>query len=264
MQLLAHDALTRIRNGFSLGFGVHHLRGAAAPMLAKACGYDWLFIDSEHGALSTDDIGQLCLSSLTAGIAPIVRVCRHALDEGTRALDAGALGIVVPHIDTADDAREMVDAFRFPPVGRRSTGGPCAQFGFKPPPPGDMQRRLNDELLLIPMIETPEAVENAEAIAAIPGIDALLIGTNDLSLDMDIPGKYGHDRVQDAYRRVADACGKHNKILAMGGIYDNTWAPHYIAMGARMVLAGSDHGILFDAAAQRATMLQGAAKASGE
>ena len=68
MQLLAHDALTRIRNGFSLGFGVHHLRGAAAPMLAKACGYDWLFIDSEHGALSTDDIGQLCLSSLTAGI----------------------------------------------------------------------------------------------------------------------------------------------------------------------------------------------------
>jgi hypothetical protein len=176
MQLLAHDSLTRIRNGFTLGFGVHHLRGAAATMLAKACGYDWLFIDSEHGALSTEDIGQLCLSSLTAGIAPIVRVCRNALDEGTRALDAGALGIVVPHIDTADDAREMVEAFRFPPIGRRSTGGPCAPFGFQPPPPGEMQRRLNDELLLIPMIETPTAVESAEAIAAIPGIDALLIG----------------------------------------------------------------------------------------
>jgi len=263
MQLLAHDALTRIRNGFTLGFGVHHLRGAAAPMLAKACGYDWLFIDSEHGALSTDDIGQLCLSSLTAGIAPIVRVCRNALDEGTRALDAGALGIVVPHIDTTDDAREMVEAFRFPPIGRRSTGGPCAPFGFQPPPPGEMQRRLNEELLLIPMIETPTAVESAEAIAAIPGIDALLIGTNDLSLDMGIPGQYGHDRVQDAYRRVADACRKHNKILAMGGIYDNTWASHYIAMGARMVLAGSDHGILFNAATQRATMLQEAAKASG-
>jgi 4-hydroxy-2-oxoheptanedioate aldolase len=261
MQLLAHDSLTRIRNGVSLGFGVHHLRGAAAPMLAKAAGYDWLFIDSEHGALSTDDISQLCLTSLTAGIAPIVRVCRDALDEGTRALDAGALGIVVPHIDTADDAREMVEAFRFPPVGRRSTGGPCTQFGFRPPPPGELQRRLNGELLLIPMIETPKAVENAEAIAAIAGIDSLLIGTNDLSLDMGIPGQYGHERVQDAYRRVADACRKHNKILAMGGIYDNTWAPHYIAMGARMVLAGSDHGILLDAAAQRVKMLQAAAKA---
>jgi 2-keto-3-deoxy-L-rhamnonate aldolase RhmA len=261
MQLLAHDALARIRNGFSLGFGVQHLRGAAAPMLANAAGYDWLFIDSEHGALSTDDIAQLCLTSLTAGIAPIVRVCRDALDEGTRALDAGALGLVVPHIDTAEDAREMVEAFRFPPIGHRSTGGPCAQFGYRPPPAGEMQRMLNAELMLIPMIETAKAVDNAEAIAAVPGIDALLIGTNDLSLDMDIPGQYGHDRVQDAYRRVGDACRKHEKILAMGGIYDTQWAPHYITMGARMVLAGSDHGILYEAAANRAKILQAAAKA---
>ena len=262
MQLLAHDALKRIRSGgLSLGFGVHHLRGAAAPLLAKAAGYDWLFIDSEHGALSTEDISQLCLASLTAGIAPIVRVCRDALDEGTRALDAGALGIVVPHIDTADDARELVAAFRFPPVGRRSTGGPSAQFGYRPPPAGEMQRILNAELMLIPMIETARAVENADAIAAVAGIDALLIGANDLTLDMGIPGQYGHDRTQDAFRRVTDACRKHNKIPAMGGIYDAQWAPHYIGMGARMVLAGSDHGILFDAAAQRATMLRTAAKA---
>ena len=261
MQVLANEALTRIRAGISIGFGVQHLRGAAAPLLAKAAGYDWLFIDTEHGALSTDDVSQLCLSSLAAGIAPIVRVCRDALDEGTRALDAGALGIVVPHIDTADDAREMVDAFRFPPLGHRSTGGPCAQFGYRPPAAGEMQRVLNETLLLIPMIETAKAVDNAEAIAAVAGIDALLIGSNDLSLDMAIPGQYGHERVQDAYRRVGDACRRHGKILAMGGIYDSTWAPHYIAMGARMVLAGSDHGILFEAAAMRAKMLREAVKA---
>lgn len=262
MQVLAHDALQRIRGGgLSVGFGVQHLRGAAAPLLAKAAGYDWLFIDSEHGALSTEDISQLCLASLTAGIAPIVRVCRDALDEGTRALDAGALGIVVPHIDTVEDARELVEAFRFPPIGRRSTGGPSAQFGYRPPPAGEMQRVLNDTLMLIPMIETATAVDNAEAIAAVAGIDALLIGANDLTLDLGIPGQYGDDRTQDAFRRVTDACRKHGKIPAMGGIYDQTWAPHYIAMGARMVLAGSDHGILFDAASQRSTMLRGVAKA---
>ncbi|HVY19453.1 MAG TPA: aldolase/citrate lyase family protein [Bauldia sp.] len=261
MQLLAHEALRHIRSGdVSLGFGVQHLRGAAAPMLAKAAGYDWLFIDSEHGALSTDDIAQLCLASLTAGIAPIVRVCRDALDEGTRALDAGALGVVVPHIDTAADARDMVEAFRFPPVGHRSTGGPCAQFGYRPPPAGEMQRILNEELMLIPMIETATAVDNAEAIAAVPGIDALLIGSNDLTLDMGIPGQYGDARLQDAYARVAAACRKHGKILAMGGIYDTQWAPHYIGAGARMVLAGSDHGLLFEAAAQRAKMLREAAR----
>jgi 2-keto-3-deoxy-L-rhamnonate aldolase RhmA len=256
MQVLAHDALKRIRSGeVSVGFGIQHLRGTAAPLLAKAAGYDWLFIDTEHGALSTDDVSQLCLSSLAAGIAPIVRVCRDALDEGTRALDAGALGIVVPHIDTAADARAMVEAFRFPPVGHRSTGGPCAQFGYRPPGPGEMQRILNDTLLLIPMIETAKAIDNAEAIAAVAGIDVLLIGSNDLSLDMGMPGQYGHERVQDAYRRVAAACRKHNRILGMGGIYDTQWAPHYIKMGARMVLAGSDHGLLFEAATQRAKML---------
>src|SRR5437868_10498662 len=177
MPLLANEALQHIRSGrLALGFGVHHLRGAGAPLLAKAAGYDWLFIDTEHGALSTDDVAQLSVASLTAGIAPIVRVCRDALDEGTRALDTGALGLVVPHIDTVDDARELVDAFRFPPMGRRSSGGPPAQFSYRPPPPGEMQRVLNETLLLIPMIETAKAVENAAAITAVAGIDALLIG----------------------------------------------------------------------------------------
>ncbi|HXD45796.1 MAG TPA: aldolase/citrate lyase family protein [Pseudolabrys sp.] len=260
MPVLANDALTRIRGGISLGFGVQHMRGAAAPLLAKAAGYDWLFIDTEHGALSTDAVSQLCLSSLTAGIAPIVRVCRDALDEGTRALDAGALGLVIPHIDTVEDAREIVAAFRFPPVGHRSTGGPCAQFGYRPPGPGEMQRVLNETLLLVPMIETAKAIDNAEAIAAVPGIDALLIGSNDLTLDMGIPGQYGDPRLQDAYARVIAACKKHGKIAGMGGIYDSKWAPHYIGMGARMILSGSDHGLLFEAATARAKSLREAVK----
>lgn len=261
MQVLANDALTRIRGGISLGFGVQHLRGGAAPMLAKAAGFDWLFIDTEHGALSTDDVSQLCLSSLAVGIAPIVRVCRDALDEGTRALDAGALGLVIPHIDTVEDAREIVAAFRFPPVGHRSTGGPCAQFGYRPPGPGEMQRLLNETLLLVPMVETAKAIGNAEAIAAVPGIDALLIGSNDLSLDMGIPGQYGDARMQDAYARVIAACKKHGRIVGMGGIYDNKWAPHYIGLGARMILSGSDHGLLFEAATARAKALRETAKA---
>src|SRR3974390_3482753 len=184
MTVLAIEALQRIRSGqLTLGFGVHHLRGAAVPMLARAAGYDWLFIDSEHGSISTQEISQICLAALPAGIAPIVRVCRGAIDEGTRALDNGALGLVVPHVDTADEARQLVSAFRFHPMGRRSTGGEPGQFAFPAPPAPEMQRILNAELLLIPMIETPKAVENAEAIAAVDGIDALLIGTNDLALE---------------------------------------------------------------------------------
>jgi 4-hydroxy-2-oxoheptanedioate aldolase len=257
MSVLSIEVLQRIRSGgLTLGFGVHHLRGAAVPMLAKAAGYDWLFIDSEHGTISINEISQICVSALPNGIAPLVRVCRGALDEGARALDNGALGIVVPHVDSAEEARRMVDAFRFHPVGRRSTGGPSAQFAYRPPPALEMQRILNTEILVIPMIETPEAVENADAIAAVEGVDALLIGTNDLTLEMGIAGQIGHERVQDAYRQVAQACNRHGKVLAMGGVYDQEWATRYVAMGASMVLAGTDHALMMEAASSRAEFLR--------
>ena len=93
MPVLGSDALKRIRGGaLTLGLGVHHLRGSAVPLLAKAAGYDWLFIDSEHGTISTQETTQICLAALPTGVAPIVRICAGALDEGTRALDNGALG----------------------------------------------------------------------------------------------------------------------------------------------------------------------------
>ena len=257
MQLLADEALQEIRRGeLMLGLGVHHLRGAAVPLLAKAAGYDFLFIDAEHGAISTPEISQICVASLGLGVVPIVRICAGALDEGTRALDNGALGLVVPHVDTPEEARRLVEAFRFAPMGHRSTGGSNAAFGYRPPPAAEAQKTLNAGLLIVPMIETPLAVENAEAIAALPGIDALLIGTNDLTLEMGIPGQLGHERVREAYEKVGAACRRHNKALGMGGVYDQELATRYIGMGARFVLAANDHGLLLNAATGRAEFLR--------
>jgi 2-keto-3-deoxy-L-rhamnonate aldolase RhmA len=257
MTFLGIEALQRIRDGqLTLGFGVHHLRGPVVPLLARTAGYDWLFIDSEHGAISTQEISQLCISALTTGVAPLVRVCREALDEGTRALDNGALGIIVPHIDTASDAKQLVETFRFHPMGRRSMGGASAQFAFRPPAAPEMQNCLNKEILLIPMIETPKGVENVDSIAAVEGIDILLIGTNDLTLEMGIAGQIGHKSIQNAYGQVAQACHRHNKIFGMGGVYDQDWATHYIRMGARFVLAGNDHGFLLNAATSRSQFLR--------
>jgi 2-keto-3-deoxy-L-rhamnonate aldolase RhmA len=261
MPLLCEDGLKKIRAGkeLALGLGVHHLRGSAVPMLAKAAGFDWLFIDAEHGFISAPEIAQICLAALPMGVVPIVRICAGALDEGTRALDNGALGLVVPHVDTPEQARALVDAFRFAPMGHRSTGGTNAAFGYRPPTAAEAQKILNAEILIIPMIETPLAVENAEAIAAIEGIDALLIGSNDLSLEMGISGQIGHEKIHTAYRTVADACRRHGKVLGMGGVYDQELASRYVRLGARLVLGANDHALILNAATQRAEFLRGLA-----
>jgi len=249
----------RLQNG---GVLIGALLQMPLPEVAECfvhAGYDWLFIDSEHGVISSHDISQICLAALPQGVAPIVRICSGELAQGTRALDNGALGLVIPHVDTPEQARELVNAFRFAPMGHRSTGGTNAQFGYRPPAAAEAQKILNGEILIIPMIETPQAVENADKIAAIEGIDALLIGTNDLTLEMGIAGQVGHDRVKAAYATVADACRRHNKVLGMGGVYDQEVASRYIGMGARLILADSDHNLLIEAATRRVQFLRGLA-----
>ena len=92
-------------NELALGFGVHHLRTSATGMIAAAADHDWLFIDMEHGAISAHEATQICIAALPTGVTPIVRICAGALDEGTRALDNGALGVIVPHVDTVEQAQ---------------------------------------------------------------------------------------------------------------------------------------------------------------
>ena len=257
MSLLGAEGLRKIRSGeMTFGLGIYHLRGAPASLLAKAAGYDWLFIDAEHGSISTQDAAGISLAALSTGVVPIVRICAGALDEGTRAIDNGALGLVIPHVDTVEQGLELVAAFRFPPLGHRSSGGPSAQFGYRPPASPGMQQLLNEQILIVPMIETPQAVENADAIAALEGIDGLLIGTNDLCAEMGITGQLGHPHIEAAYKTVAEACAKHGKVLGMGGVYDQELASRYINLGARLILAGGDHSLLLDAATRRTEFLR--------
>src|SRR5580704_14320968 len=108
MALTTNTTKQRLNSGkMGLGFGVHHLRSVAAPVLAQATGHDWMFIDTEHGAFTVQETTQLCIAALPTGVTPIVRVCAGALDEATRALDNVAMGIVVPHVDTEAAARRI-------------------------------------------------------------------------------------------------------------------------------------------------------------
>ena len=249
-QRLAKDEL-------ALGFGVHHLRTSGTGMIAAAAGFDWLFIDMEHGAMSVHEATQIAIAALNQGVTPVVRCCKDALFEGTRALDNGAMGVVVPHVDTAEEARAVAAAYRFPPIGTRSWGGPPFAYNMLPPSNAEAQAELNEAILVCVMIETPEAVEAADSIAAVPGIDALMIGTSDLTASMGISGQIGHPRVKAAYEAVAKACKNHGKTLGMGGVYDEVHASTYIGLGARFLLSGNDQSFLMAGASARAKFLRG-------
>jgi 2-keto-3-deoxy-L-rhamnonate aldolase RhmA len=258
MSIVPNHARDRMKaGGLALGLGVHHLRTAATGMIGEAAGFDWLFIDAEHGAFSEDQATQIALAALPTGCTPIVRVCKGALDQAPRVLDNGAMGVVIPHIDTAEEAAAVVDACKYPPLGHRSLGGPPAQARFAAMPAGELMAALNDTLLTIVMIETPKAVENADAIAAVRGVDVLLIGTSDLTAEMGIPGQLGHPRVKAAYEAVIAACRRHDKFAGMGGVYDQENASAYIAMGMQFILAGSDHALLMPALKSRTGFLRG-------
>ena len=258
MPTVVNPAKQRLQQGqLALGMGVRGLRGVEVGRVMKTAGYDFLFIDLEHGAASVETAFQISVGALDAGIAPLIRVPNGELALGTRCLDGGGLGIVIPHVDTAEEARAMVDAFRFQPLGHRSIGGGYPQFGFAAVPAQEVVKALNDATLVVAMIETPRAVENADAIAAVPGIDVLLMGTNDLCLEMDIPGQLDNERVVAAIDTVIGACKKHGKWPGLGGVYGKELMKRYIGRGMRFVLCGSDLSVLLAAAQEQAGFARG-------
>src|SRR5204863_7907136 len=120
-----------------------------------------------------------------------------------------------PPAGRAGRARPAADACRYPPVGKRSMGGGLQQLGFAAMPLADAARLVNDETLVVVMIESPQGVAQCEEIAAVKGVDALLIGTNDLCFEMGIPGQFNDPRVAQAYQKVIAACRKHGKFPGM-------------------------------------------------
>lgn len=242
----------------ALGIGVRAVLGVEIARAMRTAGYDWLFIDLEHGAMSLQTACQIAIAALDAGIAPLVRVPHGELAMATRALDNGALGVVVPHVDSAGEARAIARALKFPPLGGRSIGGSAAQLGFRMAELPRSTAALNEALLTVVMIETATALANLHEIAAVPGIDVLLIGTNDLCADLGIHGQFGHPRIVQAYRDLAAACAKHGKWAGTAGVPQDELLAQYARMGARFVLAGTDFNLLMAAAGQRSAALRAA------
>ena len=249
MLTLINPARERLESGnISIGIGIRLVRTNEIAPLMKTAGMDWLFIDLEHGPLTLDQTAQISVTSLASGIAPIVRVPRGEMAMATRALDGGALGIVNPMCESASEARDIVTKLHYPPEGQRSVVGGLPQYNFRSPSIADSIEKMNKAMLVIVMLETPHAIAHSDEIAAVEGIDIIMIGTNDLAASSGIPGQVGHERISEYYKIVAKACKKHGKWMGMGGVPQPEIQEKYINMGARFLLAGQDLTYLLGAA----------------
>lgn len=239
-----------------LGMGVQQVTGSAVAGLALRCGFDFLFIDIEHSPVDAAAAANIAAAALPLGIAPLVRVPGKNSPDISRLLDGGAQGIVVPHVDDADEAAAAVRACKYPPLGMRSFFGLQPHFDYARHPAPQAMAAANDELLCIVMLESPRAIANADSIAAVPGVDVLLIGSNDLSLELGIPGQLQDPAVESAFAAVIAACKAHGKHAGLAGIVDPALLRRHIEAGMRFVLTSNDIDLLLAAGEARVAALR--------
>jgi 4-hydroxy-2-oxoheptanedioate aldolase len=225
--------------------------------IARTAGFDTLYVDMEHNTLTLDAACQICIAAQQIGLTPLVRVPANTPDYIARVLDGGAMGVITPHIRSAAEARAMVDLVKFPPLGQRSAGGALSHYQYRSFPTGETNAAMNEATSLVVMIETVAALEHVEEIAAVDGVDLLLIGSNDLCNEMAIGGQFDDPRLRDAFARCIAAARKHGKHVGVGGLAAREdLMAQFVRMGARYVSTGTDLAFLLAACAGKAKFVR--------
>ncbi|KMK64879.1 HpcH/HpaI aldolase/citrate lyase family protein [Puniceibacterium sp. IMCC21224] len=227
-----------------------------AAML-RDCGYDWMFLDLEHGPLSMDQITQTALAGVEAGVTPLVRVADAAPGPIHRVLSNGAMGVIVPHVDDPETAAAIARECRFPPHGHRSVPGILPQLGYAPRSFADAAKILDPITLCAVMIESRTAVEAVDEIASVDGVDILFVGASDLTFQLGKPSAYGDPEMVAAMEKVAAAAQRHGKVCGFGGVADADMTRRYIDFGMNFILAGNDQTMFLQGARARLAALTG-------
>ncbi len=226
-------------------------RTADYPLMAAACGFEAIYVDLEHTSTSIETASMLCIAAAGAGLIPLVRVPSHVPETMSRALDTGAQGIIVPHVETALQAQQIVDTCRFRPIGKRSAIGPNAVNRYRPGPITGVVGFCEAQTIVAVMLESPQALECASEIAAIPGIDLLMIGAFDLSEEMGLLCDFAHPQFRRAVSHLTTVCRIHGKTAGIAGVADVGLLTDFVSAGIRFISAGTETGLFMDAARAR-------------
>ncbi len=216
-----------------------NLGSAASVEIAGGLGFDWLLIDLEHGNGSLADLRSMLLACRGSNAAPIVRLRSVDQDSVKFVMDSGAAGVMFPFVNSVAEAERAVQCMKYPPIGKRGVAGIIRATNYG----SDWQtyfEEANTNSLVVVQIETPEAVEAADAIAAVEGVDVLFVGPLDLSVNLGCPGDFTPPHFIAALQKVLDACARHGKPA--GILSRPNLVQQHKQMGFRFLALGSDAG----------------------
>jgi 4-hydroxy-2-oxoheptanedioate aldolase len=214
-----------------------------AELMANA-GFDWLCVDMQHGLIAYSDLLRMLPAISTTDTTPLVRVSGNNLPEINKALDAGAMGVIVPLVNTAEQAAAAVSACLYPPDGTRSFGPTrAALYGGR-----GYAGEANGQIACIAMIETQEGLDNLDAIVSTPHLGGVYVGPADLALSLGLPPRGDNDDPKHlaAVEKILAACKRHGVPAGIhtGGL---EWSKRRLAMGFDFVTLGADSGFMMQA-----------------
>jgi 2-dehydro-3-deoxyglucarate aldolase/4-hydroxy-2-oxoheptanedioate aldolase len=230
----------KIRSGgTSIGTFVFEFNTTGIGRLAAEAGAEFAVFDMEHTGWTVETIRLLTATTRSTDLVPLVRVPAAEYHFIARVLDAGAMGVMVPMVESAAQARSIVAAAKYPPLGRRGAAFGVAHDDYKGGDIVEKMKSANAETLVIAQIETAAGLANCEEIAAVPEIDVLWIGHFDLTNSLGIPGRFDHPQYLEGVRRVVAACAKFGKtpaFMAASVVAGQT----LLDQGFRMIAYGGD------------------------
>ena len=218
-----------------------NLGSPLSARMAAQSGFDWVLIDLEHGAGSESTLQSMLLAIEGSPCSPIVRVVSNNQDSVKRALDLGAVGVMLPYVSSSEEAEAAVSFTRYPPAGCRGVASSTIATGFGMRT-NEYHREAPQSVLTVVQIETRQAVDNADAIAAVEGVDVLFVGPLDLSFNLGCPKQFDHPDMRAATDRVIAACRSNGKAAGILSTPERVNA--HVEQGFTFVAVGSDGGAL--------------------
>jgi 2-keto-3-deoxy-L-rhamnonate aldolase RhmA len=253
--LLAHrGVLERLRAGEPvLSLGIRNARTPEIVRLAHGAGFGVVWIDLEHSSITTEDAARIAATALDLGLEGWVRTLERDYGVIGPLLDTGVTGVIAPRIESAEEARQLVAAARFPPRGTRSQIALLPQSGYRRLPPAELMASADRSTSVHALLESAQGIAAADEIAAVDGVDMLHVGVNDLSVDLGHIGNPAHPQVLEACAHVLAAAKRHGKLAAVGGLADPARIRELIRAGAApLIFAAIDTDLLAAGLAQRA------------